>query len=285
MKQLYMHGFEISQSDHYERRLSAPLDRKIEEAVDTLRMHEPMALRDDPDHGYHLAYSGGKDSDVILELAKMAGVKFKAVYNVTTIDPPELIYYIRSKGRDVTWSRPEHSFFHMLAEIKTNGPPTRLSRWCCEIYKESGGKGKTKIIGVRSEESRGRKARWRTVVAGKDGATICPIVYWTDDDVWAFHSLRGIDHCCLYDEGFKRLGCVGCPMSSNRRREFDRWPGFERQWRRAVHRFWDRLHGTPNRSGGERWFEKFGGADGLWAWWMREETDQGDECQTLNMFQ
>ena len=273
-----------SEEDVYQQRVAAPLDRKIDAAIKLLRNSEPLALRDDPQNGYHLCYSGGKDSDVILELAKMAGVKHRAVYNVTTLDPPELVYYIKGRPEPIHWNRPKHSFFHMLSEIKTNGPPTRLSRWCCEVYKEHGGDGKVKVTGVRGPESPRRKKLWKPIVANKEGTIVCPIVYWTDEDVWEFHRLRGLTHCCLYDEGFSRLGCVGCPLSNNRRKEFARWPGYERQWKRAVQRYWDRLHGQPNRYGKPRWFEKFVDADGLWGWWMREDTTPVDDCQTRLLF-
>ena len=60
------------------------LDR-VKRAIDLLKYFEPMALELNP-KGYYLCYSGGKDSDVILRLAMMAGVKFEANYNVTGID-------------------------------------------------------------------------------------------------------------------------------------------------------------------------------------------------------
>lgn len=87
-------GYEPSEADLVEQALAQPLTRKIELAIATLREYEAMALKLN-ERGYWLAYSGGKDSDVILELAKMAGVKYRAVYNVTTIDPPELVLYIK----------------------------------------------------------------------------------------------------------------------------------------------------------------------------------------------
>lgn len=60
--------------------------RKIEHSVDLLKRAEKLALKMSPE-GFHLAFSGGKDSQVLYYLAKMAGVKFKARMQVTTIDP------------------------------------------------------------------------------------------------------------------------------------------------------------------------------------------------------
>lgn len=102
---------------------------------------------------YHLAYSGGKDSDVILHLAKKAGVNFNAVHNLTTVDAPETVYCIRSKP-DVLIEYPKYSMWQLIIKHKT--PPTRLFRYCCEELKEKSGKGKKVITGVRKAESRSR---------------------------------------------------------------------------------------------------------------------------------
>lgn len=49
------------------------------------------------DEAYQFGYSGEKDSDVILHLAKKSGIKFQAVHNHTTVDAPETVRYVRSK--------------------------------------------------------------------------------------------------------------------------------------------------------------------------------------------
>ena len=61
---------------------------KVDVAIERLRLFEPK-------EGYYLAFSGGKDSQVIYHLAKESGVRFEANYNITGIDPPELVYFIR----------------------------------------------------------------------------------------------------------------------------------------------------------------------------------------------
>ena len=63
-----------------------------------------------------------------------------------------------------------------------------------------------------------------------------PIVDWTDEDVWNFLNSNGIEHCCLYDEGLKRLGCIGCPMSSRKREDLERWPKYKAMYLRAFNK-------------------------------------------------
>lgn len=67
---------------------------KVQTAIERLKVFEP-------EEGYYLAFSGGKDSVVVKALANMAGVKYDAHYNVTTVDPPELVQFIKEKHPDV----------------------------------------------------------------------------------------------------------------------------------------------------------------------------------------
>lgn len=105
------------------------------------------------DEPYQLGYSGGKDSDVILHLAKKAGVPFNAVHNLTTVDAPETVRYVRSKP-EVIIEYPKMSMWQLIVKHKT--PPTRICRYCCEELKERSGTGKKVITGVRKAESRRR---------------------------------------------------------------------------------------------------------------------------------
>ena len=105
------------------------------------------------DEPYQLGYSGGKDSDVILHLAKKSGVPFTAVHDLTTVDAPETIWYVRSKP-EVTIEYPKISMWRLIVKHKT--PPTRRFRYCCEEFKERSGRGKKIITGVRKAESRRR---------------------------------------------------------------------------------------------------------------------------------
>ena len=98
---------------------------KVKIAVNRLRLHEPP-------EGYYVAFSGGKDSCVVLALCKRAGVKYDAHYNVTTVDPPELVQFIRRcypeawEGRNV----PEKTMWQLIPEKRM--PPTRMVRYCSQ---------------------------------------------------------------------------------------------------------------------------------------------------------
>ena len=163
-----------------------------------------------------VCFSGGKDSVVIKHLAIMAGIDFDPVYSMTTVDPPELIYYIRDHHKDVVWRKPEMHMLRYMVEAG-KGLPTRICRWCCEKYKENtGNEYYLKIIGVRAEESSRRKGMWKQVNASRKNKGVmilAPIVYWTDHDVWSFIHGENLPYCRLYDEGFARLGCIGCPLA------------------------------------------------------------------------
>ena len=214
----------------------------------------------------------------------MAGVKHQCHYNNVTIDPPELLLFGKRHHPDTKWSAPKRNLPGMMAD-KSAGPPTRLVRWCCEIYKEQGGIGVFKAIGVRAEESARRKGIWQTVTMHKTALSpiLSPILYWTEADVWQFTKKQGIPYCCLYDEGFKRLGCVGCPMGGpkGQARDFARWPKYEAMWKRGFHAFWLKYKGVPRRDGKPRSLEKFPTEQDLWNWWVSGKAYEGDgaDCQ------
>lgn len=121
---------------------------KENRAIEYLRMFEP---KDEP---YYLCYSGGKDSDCIRILAELAGVKHDIVHNLTTVDTPETVRYVKSIP-NVIIDKPRMSMWELIVHKKI--PPTRLIRYCCSELKERGGKGRLKITGVRWDESANRK--------------------------------------------------------------------------------------------------------------------------------
>ena len=266
----------------YQQALRVPLAEKIEMAIGLIKLYEPAALRLSED-GYCVCFSGGKDSIVMAKLFEMASVKFTLNYSNVTIDPPELVRFIKCKYPQAIWHSQGKPLPLAMAD-KSCGPPTRLIRWCCEKYKEQGGNGLFKAIGVRAAESARRKGLWKHNNNNNNGGYIlCPILYWTDADVWEFIRQQEMEYCQLYDEGFTRLGCVGCPMGGkNRLKEFERWPKYEALWKRGFKAYFDKYKGTLTRAGKERSLEKFATVDDLWNWWMSDksvnDTDNAD-CQ------
>ena len=242
-----------------------------------------------PEEGYYLAFSGGKDSCAIKKLAQMAGVAFKAYYNLTTMDAPELMHFMRTEHPDIIFNKPQMPMMHRIATaLKT--PPTRMGRWCCSEYKEAYGKGHTKIFGVRAAESANRKKTWREISKDNhDDIAICPIVYWSDEQLWEFIRTYDVKYCSLYDEGFKRLGCIGCPLSSikNQDIEFKRWPGFERAWKRAIIKNWEFNKDVPNtRTRKPRYHAKYRSGEDFWKWWRTAKAPdyvKGD-CQGEQLY-
>lgn len=240
----------------------------IEESIEALRENLPSDGRP-----YYGLFSGGKDSVALKELARMAGVPVEWHYNVTTIDPPELVYFIRDEHPDVKWVRSKHGpFFVRAAEVK--GFPTRRVRWCCEEYKHGNNPcGVTMLMGIRRQESARRASRW-SIKTDFNGATVInPLLYWEAEDLWSFIKGNGVKYSNLYDDGFHRLGCIGCPMAreKGRRMEFARWPRYEAKWKNVFRRTWERRHGTLQRDGriwfGDAYFEHW---REMWDWWMSD---------------
>ena len=269
-----------SEEEMYQEAISQPLGKKVDDAIGLLKLM-PDAV---------VCFSGGKDSVVLKDLARRAGIT-QSVYSVTTIDPPELIHYIKDFHKDTFWSRqPTHLLQHMVDHGKTL--PTRLARWCCDVYKENTGCGGNKIIGVRAKESTRRKGLWKQVNANKRSPgnyIIAPIVYWTEEDVWEYIRSNKLPYCSLYDEGFKRIGCIGCPLAGAniQRMEFERYPGFKRMWWHFTIKFWERWHGVPRRDGSRRFFEDFGTPEAYFDWWLSgkaKDKNAKTEACALDLF-
>lgn len=187
-----------------------------------------------------LCYSGGKDSDVILALAKMSGIPFRAIYKNTTIDPKGTLEHVRKNNVEVC--QPQKSFFQI---IRQKGMPTRQRRFCCEILKEYKILD-TQILGIRTAESNKRKLTYKEpsqcrIYKNKGRAEqIYPIINWTNEDVARFVEEYSIQcHPLYYTNGVfdvnKRLGCVGCPLTTRKQRiqEFKENPLMLRAWIKA----------------------------------------------------
>ena len=230
---------------------------KVKVAIERLKSFEPS-------EGYYLAFSGGKDSIVIKKLADMAEVKYDAHYNLTTIDPPELVYFIRKFHSDVIVDKPKRPF---LIELVKRGFPRRLSRWCCEVYKERGGIGRFVITGVRRAESYNRSNRRMVENCYKKSLHkkfLNVIIDWEDDDVWEFIRKFELPYCKLYDEGWKRIGCLFCPFAtSHKLEEIKKYPKYVKAFIRAF----EKLYQNRKAKGAKRVNRWKNGVEMFW-WWI-----------------
>lgn len=233
---------------------------RLNYSIELLKRAEKLALRLNPENGFYLAFSGGKDSQALYHVAKMAGVRFQAYMSLTSVDPPEVIRFVRKWYPDVELIKPKISIYEMAK--KKHILPTRTKRWCCAVYKEAYGAGSVALTGIRKLESARRAKReevstqikgkrgeytfdeWSvqqetmvTCVNGKDKLIISPIIYWSERDVWDFlNNIVGVPHCELYDQGFRRIGCICCPMSAERQKikELIRYPHVYRNWLKTI---------------------------------------------------
>lgn len=263
-------------------RASAPLRKKMEHSIELLRKAERIALNYDHENGYYLAFSGGKDSQALYHIAQLAGVRFQGHMSLTSVDPAEVIRFVKRNYSEVELIKPGKSIFQLAVEKQIL--PTMRVRWCCAEYKETAGAGKVTIIGIRHKESvlrakrneveisnhkfsgnldeldeyrqelKAKRAKRKSkqhgvnttnadeeqtlgCISGKESLLISPIIHWTEKDVWEFlDDVVQVPHCSLYDEGWHRIGCIGCPMSSakHKRMENERYPHIKRNWIKAI---------------------------------------------------
>lgn len=242
-------------------------------AIERLRMASDMSLRlyKQP---LVITYSGGKDSDVLLHLAGKAGIPYEVLHSLTTADAPETVWHGLDTFRRLelagvkctidTHKRPDGTNVTMWNLIPRKlMPPTRWMRYCCAELKEGGGKGRFIATGVRWAESVNRKNRGiletfhsdkkKKIVLMDDNdekrmlfetcqlkakRTVNPIVDWEDKDVLDYCTEQKVTMNPLYACGWKRVGCIGCPLASKaaRNEEFARYPKVRAAYIRAFER-------------------------------------------------
>ena len=168
-----------------------------------------------------------------------------------------MIRFIRRQYPDVEFTPLKTNIFEMAKKKRIL--PTMIRRWCCAEFKERQGAGKVTLIGIRHEESSRRAARNEvevssrkfsenfdqfsehqeqmvTCVSGRDKILLSPILHWTEEEVWDFLNSSGVPHCELYDRGYRRIGCIMCPMSTMRQklREMEEYPHVLRKWCQTI---------------------------------------------------
>lgn len=222
--------------------MNKELEKKVEQAVKLLQVCYKAA-----GEPLELAYSSGKDSDVILELAKMSGIEYRAIYKNTTIDPPGTIKHAMENGVEI--HRPEESFFSLMMK---HGFPNRSMRFCCSVLKEYKILDNC-VMGIRKCESVKRSKRYseptecRIFGGNKKNHVnaIYPILDWSDEDELEFIKERGIKLHPLYyrEDGSiditKRLGCMCCPLMYYKKRlkAFKQYPGMVKAYLRCGKEF------------------------------------------------
>lgn len=293
---------------------------KLDLAIQRLKAFEPP-------EGYWVAFSGGKDSQCIYHLCQIAGVKFDAHYNVTSVDPPEVVRFIKQRYPDVAFEFPHYSdgkritMWNLIPRAMM--PPTRVQRYCCEKLKESGGSGRVVVTGVRWAESARRAASHNVAsIAGKPKTTqkmandlgvdfmvnragalvlnddndaarrmveqcyrtqktmVNPIVDWTDAEVWEFlNEIAKVPHCELYDQGKKRIGCIGCPMNTKAGEELKAYPKYRQLYLKAFARMLEEREkaGKPN-DGKNDWSTP----EKVMDWWLKRDCNGGSACTDAN---
>lgn len=255
-------------------------------------------------------YSGGKDSDVILELFKRSGIPFEVHNSHTTADAPQTVYHIRKKFRQLelmgikatiekpTYKRKPVSMWSLIPQKGI--PPSRTMRYCCSILKETGCPNRFIATGVRWDESNARKNRetYETIEKTKKDKiavtdeimllddnskkrkmiehcqrkgkmVVNPIIDWLHSDIWDYIRAEQIKYNPLYDFGYNRVGCIGCPMAGKHRyKEFADFPAYERAYIKAFERMINQL---KERGTAPRW--KTG--EEVFLWWMEDKNIKG----------
>lgn len=263
-----------------------------------------------------VTYSGGKDSEVLVDLAFRASINFEIYNSHTTVDAPETVYHIRkqfekwrSMGIKCTVIYPTYrgertSMWKLIQDMKFM--PTPWMRYCCKILKETTVKKRFIATGVRASESSKRKRRsafeyqasqkgkgvnktydeasevyqediddspygeCRFITAAKrHRKLVCnPIIDWSDNDIWEYIRTNGLTYNPLYDDGFDRVGCVGCPLAGhkNRERDFARFPKYEKLFRCACQKLYEQHidEGKPITVN----YKEAQNGDEIFDWWM-----------------
>ena len=221
--------------------MNKELVKKVEQAVKLLQVCYKAA-----GEPLEIAYSGGKDSDIILELAKMSGIEYRAIYRNTTIDPPGTLKHVIDNGVEIR--RPKETFFALMMK---RAFPNRFRRFCCAVLKEYKVLDNC-VIGIRKCESVKRAKMYTEPTACRIYGSkknhvnaIYPILEWSDEDELEFIMERGLKLHPLYyrEEGSiditRRLGCMCCPLIYFKKRlqQFLQYPGMVKAYLRCGNEF------------------------------------------------
>jgi len=226
----------LERSSHEEERMNEYLKAFVqcnknranameEVAVDIVMRAQQQAPRAYP----FVSFSGGKDSTVVSDVVRRAlGTnEILHIFGDTTLELPTTYSYIdrfKAQNRKIPFirSRSKHDFHELCKRI---GPPSRVMRWCCTVFKTGpigrklDGLKKSHYLtfqGVRHSESV-RRSSYQAISRSPKVASqtvVAPIIYWRDADVWAYIIDKSLDFNDAYRYGYTRVGCWCCPSNS-----------------------------------------------------------------------
>lgn len=277
--------------------------QKERKAVEFIRKASDLALSMS-DEGFYVAFSGGKDSQTLYHLMQLSGCKFTAHMQITTVDPPQLMRFVRQQYPDVQMHLPQTNMRKLILEKRML--PHRRARFCCKELKEQAGAGTCTCVGIRAAESHNRAKRQPieiqskrkpvnkpsyeiegtklvekaddfdlfdmktetvvTCVKGTDKIILSPIFSWTNSDVWSFIRGNKIPYCELYDKGHQRIGCLFCPMASRHEKAL-----MLKQFPRFAEKFYLPIIREIMSKGS---YSSFDCAESVFDWWIGRDNKE-----------
>ena len=110
----------------------------------------------------------------------------------------------------------------------------------------------------------------------KNDIVVNPIYKWLDNEIWQFIEDRGMKHNPMYDKGFRRVGCIGCPLASDQIKELEMYPKYKQNYIKAFQRMLDKRKAkgkddVTGKEGLHRWTD----GEAVYKWWVNDTSIDG----------